>query len=58
MSILSHVTMVQHVLMFLVLVVLVHATEARPRHNLGEKFKFVRESEIPVADAESLEVSR
>lgn len=58
MSILSHVTMVQYGLIFLVLVVLVHATEARPRLNLGEKFKFIKESEIPVADAESLDVSR
>lgn len=58
MSILSHVTMVQHVLIFLVLVVFVHATEARTRLNLGEKMKFNKESEIPVADTESFEVSR
>lgn len=54
----SHVTMVQHVLIFLVLVVFVHATEARTRLNLGEKMKFNKESEIPAADTESFVVSR
>lgn len=58
MSILSHVTMVQHVLIFLVLVVFVHATEARTRLNLGEKIKVNKEYEIPAADTESFVVSR
>ena len=47
--------MVQHVLIFLVLVVLVHANEARPRLNFGETFKY---EVIPVSDAKSLELSR
>ena len=55
MSILCQVTMVQHVLIFLVLVVLVHANEARPRLNFGETFKY---EVIPVSDAKSLELSR
>ncbi|KAL9965799.1 hypothetical protein ACROYT_G029646 [Oculina patagonica] len=48
--------MVRLVLLFLFLLVLAHAIEARPRLNLGGKFKLIKKSEIPDAEAESIDL--